>query len=476
VCTVIAEVLSKNFLESWLEPIQDELQSLVNETGDPDGRFRAAIAAVEEVQRQGATGQPDAGDGGGGTRRRGQQSAPSLDEQSFFSRDPVMSLLQSALDELIEEQKTGLINTESQTRTGGRRGGASLPAVTDRSIGIAELRDTSGRRFLGPFEETDIRWVASVGLAKALSLFRDRHPFNDRPADPVRLAERSRIVMVGDWGSGLPRAQRVADHMRVHIARGLDEGRQVHALHLGDVYYSGFEREYRNRFLRYWPVDPTQADTVYSWSVNGNHDMYSGGHGYFKTLLTDPRFACQQQSSWFTIENEHWRIVGLDTAWDEEGIHDPREERGLTAPQPAQLQSWADEDDRPFMLLSHHQLFSGWEKPGPYLRDTLQPLLDAGRIRAWFWGHEHKCVVHQPFEGVQYGRCVGHGGVPVYAVGEPTNAEPQVDWVEQRAIDGFVERWALFGFAVLDFDGPHVSVSYIDEYGQLAHQEAFDAR
>jgi hypothetical protein len=473
VLSVIAEVLSKNFLESWLEPIQEELQSLVDETGDPDGRFRAAIAAVADVQKQGPTGQPDAGDGG--TGRRGQE-APSLDEQSFFSRDPVMSLLQSALDELIEEQKKGLINVESQTGAGGRRGGTSLPAVTDRSIGVPGLRVADGRRLLGPFEQTDIRWVASVGLAKALSLFRDRHPFNDRPADPVRLAEKSRIVMVGDWGSGLPRAQRVADHMRTHIARGLEEGRQVHALHLGDVYYSGFEREYRNRFLRYWPVDPTQADTVYSWSVNGNHDMYSGGHGYFKTLLTDPRFACQQQSSWFTIENDHWRIVGLDTSWDEEGIHDPREERGLTAPQPAQLQAWANEDDRPFMLLSHHQLFSGWEKPGPYLRNTLKPLLDAGRIRAWFWGHEHKCVVHQPFEGVQYGRCVGHGGVPVYAVGAPENAEPQIEWVEQRAIDGFVERWALFGFAVLDFDGPHVTVSYIDEFGQLAHQEAFDAR
>ena len=39
------------------------------------------------------------------------------------------------------------------------------------------------------------------------------------------------------------------------------DGRQVHAIHLGDVYYSGFAREYKNRFLRYWPVREDEADT-----------------------------------------------------------------------------------------------------------------------------------------------------------------------------------------------------------------------
>ncbi|MEE6178704.1 metallophosphoesterase family protein [Mycobacterium sp. 050134] len=469
-------MLSRDFLTSWLRPVQEELQSLVDETKDPDGSLRAAISAIRELPDEGSPGQPD--DGEIDTRRgrrRGGAEPPSLDAQSYFCRDPVMSLLQSALDELIEERRADLIKVEERPASGGRRG-SSLPAVTDRSIGISGLRVDSTRRLLGPFEQSDIRWVAEVGIAKALALFRDRHEFNPRPAGPIRLADNARIVMVGDWGSGLPRAQRVAKHMRNTITEGLTQGRQVHALHLGDVYYSGFPREYTNRFLKYWPVDTEQAGSVYSWSLNGNHDMYSGGHGYFETLLADPRFACQQRSSWFSIENDHWRIVGLDTAWDEKGIHDPRRERGLAAPQPETLSAWAAQDDRPFMLLSHHQLFSGWETPGPYLRDILKPLLDAGRIRAWFWGHEHKCVVHRPYAGVEYGRCVGHGGVPVYAIGSPKHQLPGIDWVEQRAIDGFVERWALFGFAVLDFDGPSVRVSYIDEFGQLAHEESFDAR
>ena len=47
--------------------------------------------------------------------------------------------------------------------------------------------------------------------------------------------------------------------------------------------------------LDLWPVTADQAGAgVTSWSLNGNHDMYSGGFGYFQTLLADPRFAAQR--------------------------------------------------------------------------------------------------------------------------------------------------------------------------------------
>jgi len=468
---MIAQVLSRSFLLTWLDAVEESLSGLAD-SGDPDGEYAAALDGIKQVKKSGVQGQEDEGDGG---RRSGWDDESTLDEQSFFSRDPVMSLLQSAVEELIEDKYSGLIIDDDKTER--RDAGGAVSPVTGRRLDIGDdLQFDSERRLFGPFEVTDVGWVASVGLAKALQMFRDRHPFNPRPAAPVQLADRSRLVIVGDWGSGLPRAQQVAQHMRVAIDDGIAEGRQVHAVHLGDVYYSGFAREYKNRFLRYWPVREDEADTVYSWSINGNHDMYSGGHGYFKTLLADPRFACQQRSSWFSIENKHWRIVGIDTAWDEEGIHDPRTERGLQDPQAATLQSWANEDDRPFMLLSHHQLFSAYEHPGPSLRNKLAPLLDAGRIRAWLWGHEHKCVIHEPYAGVEYARCIGHGGVPVYAVGGADVDEPRIEWVEQRAIDGLVERWALFGFAIADFDGPHVVIRYIDENNELAYEEEFDAR
>jgi hypothetical protein len=85
-------------------------------------------------------------------------------------------------------------------------------------------------------------------------------------------------------------------------------------------------------------------------------------------------------------------------------------------------------------------------------------------------------VVHEPYAGVEYARCIGHGGVPVYAIGDSGVDEPRIEWVEQRVIDGLIEHWALFGFAIADFDGPHVTIRYIDENNELAYEEAFSAQ
>jgi hypothetical protein len=472
---MIAQVLSRSFLLPWLDAVELELQSRVDKNDDDAGEFAAALADIAQARDTGIVGQPDDSADAGADRRRGWDDESTLDERSFFSRGPVMSLLQSAIEERVEDEHAELMRRDDAEATRRRGFGDDLPPVTDTVLEIDDTDIEPGRRLFGRFQPADFRWVAEIGIAKALSMFRNRHPFNAQPADVVGLADDARLVIVGDWGSGLPRAQRVAEHMRAKITEGVTAGRQVHAIHLGDVYYSGFGREYENRFLPYWPVKPEEADVISSWCVNGNHDMYSGGHGYFNTLLADPRFACQQQSSWFRIENEHWRIVGADTAWDERGIHDSRTERGLADPQASQLQQWAAEDDKPFLLLSHHQLFSSYETPGPYLRHKLEPLLAAERIRAWFWGHEHKCVVYEPHDGVEYGRCIGHGGVPVYTFGGPKQ-EPAITWAERRELEGTLEPWAVFGFAVADFEGPRIHLSYIDEYGEQIYEETLSSR
>ena len=63
------------------------------------------------------------------------------------------------------------------------------------------------------------------------------------------MADDARLVVVGDWGTGLPRARDVAALMQDKIAEALAGSRQVHVLHLGDVYYSGLETEDQRRFL-----------------------------------------------------------------------------------------------------------------------------------------------------------------------------------------------------------------------------------
>ena len=37
-------------------------------------------------------------------------------------------------------------------------------------------------------------------------------------------------------------------------------------------------------------------------------------------------------------------------------------------------------------------------------------------VAAWFWGHEHTLSIYEPFAGLDRGRCLGHGAVPVSVV------------------------------------------------------------
>ena len=202
---MIAQVLSRSFLLTWLDAVEESLSDLAD-SGDPQGQYAAALDDIKQVKKSGVQAHPDDTEG---DRRSGWDDESALDEQSFFSRDPVMSLLQSAVEELIEDKYSGLIVEDDSADR--RDAGGTVSPVTGRRLDIGDdLQFDSERRLFGPFEVTDVGWVASVGLAKALQMFRDRHPFNPRPAAPVELADRARVVIVGDWGSGLPRAQQVA--------------------------------------------------------------------------------------------------------------------------------------------------------------------------------------------------------------------------------------------------------------------------
>ena len=281
--------------------------------------------------------------------------------------------------------------------------------------------------------------------------------------------DRARLILAGDWGSGLPRAQRVATAMRAEMEQGQREGVDTHVIHLGDVYYSGWEYEYENRFLKHWPVRPAEADRIGSWSLNGNHDMYSGGYAYYGTLLGDARFARQAGSSFFQIENAHWRIFGLDTAWDENGLKDP---------QAAWIRHGMAGDPRKTIFLSHHQLCSAYEDTpavGSVLREKLGNILTGEGIAAAFWGHEHRCVLYDAMAGVRYPRLIGHGGIPTYMTHDARASLPaSVTFEDRRFIENGFERWAYFGFSVLDFEHSRINVRYVDETGETIRSEILE--
>ncbi|HEV2855110.1 MAG TPA: metallophosphoesterase [Thermoanaerobaculia bacterium] len=470
---MIAQVLNRDFVLERLKEVQDFLSSPQAEErrtaaeGGPDldplDRATAAEAlalaetalASETAQSSGQPGfEPPPAE------RRGEESAP-IDDFSFFSRDASVSNLQSALEQYFAESQRETL--EAAEPPDDRRSDPwDEVAVTDVSLaGVPPSRELDGRRVFDKFSVTDARWVSSL-FAMGVRRFRDRYPFPDKPAEPLRIGDRARLVLVGDWGSGIPRARKVADQMRKVIDEGVQSNREQHVVHLGDVYYSGWEYEYRDRFLKYWPVKESEKDSILSWNLNGNHDMYSGGHAFFGHALRDPRFARQQGSSWFSLQNDHWTILGLDTAWEEHGLQGNQAE-------------WAKQrlESSPGkgLLLSHHQVFSSYEKKKegakePALVTKIRPVLATGRVRSWFWGHEHRCVLYKPYENVAFARCIGHGGVPVYMThGEKDPYPPPGDYEYRGYFQKGLERWAWFGFAVLDFEGAEIHVRYIDENG-----------
>ncbi len=250
--------------------------------------------------------------------------------------------------------------------------------------------EQSGDGFEAKFDNLDPGWIWSLhDWVKKL----DKHPFAGAPKEPTDVANDFRIAVLSDWGTGAYGAPACSKSIDADPAQ-IDL-----VLHLGDVYYAGDIDETQNRFLAHWPKRPHAMHRA----LNGNHEMYTGGKGYFKHIL--PQF--EQPASYFALRNDDWLIVGLDTAYVEHDLF-------------GEQTSWlmeiaAAHPDHKIMLFTHHQPFSYFEKGGPKLVQKLSPLLSAGRIAVWYWGHEHSCTRYDEHEQWKmHGRCVGHSGFPYF--------------------------------------------------------------
>ncbi len=89
------------------------------------------------------------------------------------------------------------------------------------------------------------------------------YPWIQGDAQPEDFPEVARVALLADWGTGLYGAPACADSIAKDKA-----GFQL-VMHLGDVYYSGDEKEMQDRFLRLWP----KVDGALNRALNGNHEM-----------------------------------------------------------------------------------------------------------------------------------------------------------------------------------------------------------
>ncbi len=448
---MLKEAFDRNEVQRYVAGVRgdlgsDELREAVNRTagalglpGEPVAQLQAALPDVDSTI---------ASSGG----RPGRVP--------FLSRDPVHSLVQSSVEEKLRDQ--GVIDETPPDHTKRRR-----IVHTCESL-LHPVR----------FGPDDRRWIRDIAGATLARLARGNHTFNPAPAESV-ISSDARIVIVGDWGTGLARARSVAELMAAEVSEAIAAGRQAHVIHLGDVYYSGLGHEVNRNVLApgLWPVTTQQArQGVTSWSLNGNHDMYGGGFGYFDTLLGDERFAKQRSpdgrsTSFFRISSPAWDFVGLDTSWDADVLSQGHV--GVLAdPQGAVVERWARESPRKLCLLSHHQLTSVYSVHdiGTTLGAKLAPVLDRRRLTAWFWGHEHRCMGFRPMPEVPHARCIGHGGVPVQMRHDAPVPEPG-SWEERACFEQDGDPWARFGFAVLDLQDDEIAVRYRNDTGATTRRE-----
>jgi Calcineurin-like phosphoesterase len=292
------------------------------------------------------------------------------------------------------------------------------------------------------------------------------------------LKPNATVALIADWGTGSGAAVRLLQEVALQKPDIL--------IHLGDVYYSGTPSECEANFRSIVDRVLDRANTKLPvFTLAGNHDMYSGGEGYYGLISTLNDAPLRQPASFFCLRatDTSWQLLAMDT-----GLHD-------YDPNNTGVVTWleADEDDwittriaefpGRTILLSHHQLFSSLAQIGPPAADgSLDPVnprlaksyarfAQAARqpIAAWFWGHEHALTVYAPYAGLDKGRCIGCGAVPVFSATNETNPlaklrNPPPLLQAQLGVDGDVYT---HGFAVLHLaaDGSGTADYFEDHNG-----------
>jgi hypothetical protein len=229
-----------------------------------------------------------------------------------------------------------------------------------------------------------------------------------------------KMVIVADWATDTPESNNVAALM--------GEQDSDYTIHLGDVYFVGAPQEIHENFIGLkapWPKGRSG-----SLAIPGNHEYYSNGNPFFDRLLPH-LFArrpagdgiYRQDASFFCLENDYWRIVALDNGYYSVGPllieYIIRPDAHLDDKLIAWLQKEIapkENDKRGVIILSHIQYCSAFEPQFPKTAEALKKIFGDKEV-IWLWGHEHRFAVYGKYhskDGITaYGRCIGHGGMPV---------------------------------------------------------------
>lgn len=328
-----------------------------------------------------------------------------------------------------------------------------------------------------PFGACDPKWAAvlatyvehriQAGASIPYRRYKDLQDF----VIPDRLPNKGTVVLIADWGTGQPAAKALLQKVATHKPDAV--------IHLGDVYYSGTQAEVQNYFYAIW--QPTLGIPRVPWGqkltdlktgpatfhLPGNHDMYAGGAPYYAVIDM-----LGQPASYFCLRNDHWQFVAMDTS-----LHDsnPATVDNATTMDGQEVVWMKDKVNnaggRKTVLLSHHQLFTAFEKIGG--QAVNQNLLTATRdilpkTAAWIWGHEHNMVIYKKQMDV-LGRCIGHGAFPVCQDPPLKVIQPQIE-LEQVTLSTDGTGFYRHGYVLMNMDGPKAHLSYIQFNAQTGEE------
>jgi hypothetical protein len=355
-------------------------------------------------------------------------------------------------------------------------------AITNDSDAVISSLDATAPPVVGPdgviwglsrWEQFDPGWVEAfaVFLESLLPIIGGKHPFVTSP-QTIKISKDVTIGLAGDWGTGDWRTvanPAPSTDVRKHMAFLNPDI----TIHLGDVYYSGTSDEEQHLLVPLWPQGP-----LGSFTLNSNHEMYPGGKPYFN-VIANPPFDKQGGCSYFSLENDDWIIVGLDSAYfaPQETLYmqgqlfppgKPNEQNAFL------LQKGVDAqlNGKKLIILTHHNCIDDTGTVTNTLFEQVVNAFPGVPLPAyWYYGHEHIAAVYKPLapSGILC-RCCGHGALPWGQASDLANS-PNVLWYENRlAKDPDIPERVFNGFVMLTLNGPSVQETFYDENGGVAWQ------
>lgn len=318
------------------------------------------------------------------------------------------------------------------------------------------------------FAECDVLgWAECLTTYLAFKAACGTLPYRPNQNAVANLPANATIAIIGDWGTG--------DDVAINLLNQVASFKPDLLIHLGDVYYSGTHTESNDNFLAI--CRQILGSSIPLYTLCGNHDMYSGGDGYY--WLIDQ---IGQQSSYFCLQNNDWQFIAMDTGHND---HNPLTvATNMTSL--VDIPGWSEANwhinkiqqagTRRVAAFSHHQLFSPFSSVGtmnsqqhaynPNLFANFQSVLP--KVDIWFWGHEHTLALYDPYMGLVRGRCVGASAVPVFtnqqqyaaATGLQTYQNASLPTWNPSAILGDNGTDYNNAFAIMTLNGPTATVDY----------------